>query len=322
MSIDKHINIQTSKLYDTNSRCEGDCLFKYNYGKPDCTLVNEGDYLNIVAIDNNNENISYSQTGKVNLKEIRLYSHGITKFNEKFTDATLVLRHVGNMKNLYVVIPLKKIEVDTPSTEWFKYFIGSINQVPNKDNKTKVEGQNGMFTLNNVIPRDSFYVLNGTYNFHNEGSNDDKIIVTKPNYIKTRQLNNILRVVFKKEVRPKAKLNNEEVKYNKKGTMINTVHNSKTNIPLTCHEVEVDENGDPVSNVDDLENRNKESNEEVEFGYDEKEEKMRKIINKVILVIVGLGMIAIFGFGIMFFTKKLVQGINFTRNNSSTINTT
>ena len=87
--------------------------------------------------------------------------------------------------------------------------------------------------------------------------------------------------------------------------MINTPYNSKTNIPLTCHEVEIDENGDPVSNVDDLENRNKESNEEVELGYDEKEEKMRKIINKVIAVIVGLGMIAVLGFGLYFFVSKL-----------------
>ena len=152
MSIDKHINIQTSKLYDTNSRCDGDCLFKYNYGKPECKIVNMGDYLDIMAIDNDNEYVSYSQTGKVNLKEIRLYSHGITKFNERFTDATLVLRHEGNMKNLYVVIPLKTIGVDT-STEWFKYFMTSVNQVPNKNNSTNVYGRNGMFTLNNVIPR-------------------------------------------------------------------------------------------------------------------------------------------------------------------------
>ena len=225
------------------------------------------------------------------------------------------------MKNLYVVIPLKTIGVDTPSTEWFKYFMASVNQVPNKNNSTNVYGQNGMFTLNNVIPRDSFYILNGTYNFLNTKSDDDKIIVTKSNYIKTSQLSR-LRRILKKKVRAKAILKTEEVKYNKKGTMINTPYNSKTDIPLTCYEVEVDENGDPVSNVDDLENKNKESNEELELDYDEKEEKMRKIINKIIVVIVGLGIIAIFGYGIYIFViRGLIPYTGKLRQKVATVNT-
>lgn len=315
MSIDKHINIQTTKVYDINSKCDGDCLFKYDYGKPDGQIINKGDYLEIKAIDNDNEYVTYSQMGNVDLKEIRLYSHGITKFNEKETKATLVLRHEGNMKNLYVVIPFKETEVDTPSTEWFKYFIGSVNQVTNKDDETQLAG-GGMFTLNNVIPRDSFYVLNGTYNFGNSGSDDDKIIVTKSNYIKKDQLQK-LRNVFKKKVQPKATLIDEEIKYNKKGTMINTVHNSKTNIPLTCYEVEVDENGDPISNVDDLENRN--SNEEKEFGYDEKEEKMRKIINQILTVILALGMFTVLVIMITFAWRMMKQATSSISINAVTM---
>ena len=54
--------------------------------------------------------------------------------------------------------------------------------------------------------------------------------------------------------------------------MINTTYNSKTRYSLTCYEVEVDEN-DPVSNVDDLENKNKESNEELELIMMRKKKK-------------------------------------------------
>ena len=129
--------------------------------------------------------------------------------------------------------------------------------------------------------------MEGTFDWNGMGTCNDKILVfTKPIYMRNSDWNNLNKKIKKDNTKPYLK--SETFKYNKIGTtVINSVYNAKSDIPLTCSLVEVDEEGNEIS--DKNENFSKSNIPDVK---DKPEIDLLKLLGPLLII---LGIILSYG---------------------------
>tara|TARA_B100001093_G_scaffold514083_1_gene587361 strand:- start:1506 stop:2444 length:939 start_codon:yes stop_codon:yes gene_type:complete len=266
-------------------KCEAGCLFKYKYGNSDCNLENKGTYLKIYN-RSSSDNINFPDMGNITVNEVRLYSNGKTMIKGSKFSSELIIQHKGPLSSLYVCIPIQKVQdnLASRSSYWFREFMTFI---PVQSNKKVTVNVGSEFSMNKIIPESEYYVCDGTFDWNGMGTCNDKILVfTKPIYMRNSDWNNLNKKIKKDNTKPYLK--SETFKYNKIGTsVINSVYNAKSDIPLTCSLVEVDEEGNEIS---DKNNNFSKSN--IPEAPDKPEIDLLKLLGPLLII---LGIILSYG---------------------------
>ena len=98
--------------------CKENCSFNFSYNpNSSCILTNKGEYLDIKTDGKNKVTFNNQE---ITLQSTRLYSPSLHTFNNKHTDAELILKHSGaNGKNILVSVPIIAKKATGQSIDFF-----------------------------------------------------------------------------------------------------------------------------------------------------------------------------------------------------------
>ena len=127
--------------------CKENCSFNFSYNpNSSCILTNKGEYLDIETDGKNKVTFNNQE---ITLQSTRLYSPSLHTFNNKHTDAELILKHSGaNGKNILVSVPIIAKKATGQSIDFFSQLAKFIPL-------TKGERQNvhvNNWSLDNAMP--------------------------------------------------------------------------------------------------------------------------------------------------------------------------
>lgn len=127
--------------------CKENCSFNFSYNlNSSCILTNKGEYLDIKTDGKNKVTFNNQE---ITLQSTRLYSPSLHTFNNKHTDAELILKHSGaNGKNILVSVPIIAKKATGQSIDFFSQLAKFIPL-------TKGERQNvhvNNWSLDNAMP--------------------------------------------------------------------------------------------------------------------------------------------------------------------------
>lgn len=127
--------------------CKENCSFNFSYNpNSSCILTNKGEYLDIKTDGKNKVTFNNQE---ITLQSTRLYSPSLHTFNNKHTDAELILKHSGaNGKNILVSVPIIAKKASGQSIDFFSQLAKFIPL-------TKGERQNvhvNNWSLDNAMP--------------------------------------------------------------------------------------------------------------------------------------------------------------------------
>jgi len=151
-------NNQTQLQTKQEDECKENCTFNFKYNpNSSCILKNKRNYLEIKT-DGSNK-ITYNNQ-KIVLVNVRLYTPSLHTFDGKYTDAELILRHVGaNGNNIIVSVPIIAKNGISDSSIFFSKIISYIPPVVDNTNTVNVSS----WSLNDVMPpsKTPFYHYSG-----------------------------------------------------------------------------------------------------------------------------------------------------------------
>ena len=165
--------------------CEG-CKFEYNYILANLEVIKESDYLEIKTgtedqYEIKSELLGQGEESKGKIHKIRLFKPSLNRYdNIDKVKAELIIEHRSQKGNgsLSVCIPISSQSGDNINED-SKWLSKIIKEAPTK-NGTKVN-INGSFSLNKLIPRSEYIVLEkatGTWMDNKNISNNNIIIMT------------------------------------------------------------------------------------------------------------------------------------------------
>ena len=153
------------------NRCHLKCNFIYQYNVTNVIASNKNTYLSL-KLTNNNANVAYHSNrspgncnsngaggGKYNIKDIRIYSPSLHKYDNKNADAELIIYHtnIAGGKDLIVCVPISVNHGSLPNaTTQIASLINDVSRIANKSgSNANIQGLS--FNLNDFIPRQKFY---------------------------------------------------------------------------------------------------------------------------------------------------------------------
>tara|TARA_B100000902_G_scaffold374066_1_gene402705 strand:- start:1485 stop:2519 length:1035 start_codon:yes stop_codon:yes gene_type:complete len=165
--------------------CEG-CKFEYNYILANLSVIKESNYLEIKTGTEDQYEVKSDLLGegpesKGKIHKIRLFKPSLNSYQHiNNVEAELIIEHRSQKGNgsLSVCIPIisqKGVNINEDS-KWLSKIIGMS---PNKNGE--VRGINGSFSLNKLIPRSEYIVLEkatGTWMDNKNSDNNNIIIMT------------------------------------------------------------------------------------------------------------------------------------------------
>ena len=180
--------------------CEG-CKFEYNYILANLSVIKESNYLEIKTGTEDQYEIKSDLLGKDEeskgkIHKIRLFKPSLNSYDNNIEDvaAELIIEHRSQKGNgsLSVCIPIISQSGDNINED-SKWLSKIIEKAPT-NNGTKVN-INGSFSLNKLIPRSEYIVLEkatGTW-MDNKNSNNNNIIImtTRGCTLKDTDINNL-----------------------------------------------------------------------------------------------------------------------------------
>jgi hypothetical protein len=211
------IDINTSSPNITSCTLKCDLTFDYR-DISDLTITNMGAYL---SLKSNSENtpITYNLT-TYNVKEIRLYSQTINKFNGQTSDGELIIIHTSDQgKNpVHICVPIKKgnssaIETSVLSSVLSQAKRGAHSTAPNS-NQVVMQEEDFVYNLNDFVPRKPFYmaVVNSVNYIIFPPSSDTYV------YINTSDFDSLTTITTQTTYTPV----NPQISYNAKGPTVST----------------------------------------------------------------------------------------------------
>jgi carbonic anhydrase len=139
----------------TNKTCSTNCQYTFDYGLSSLNVTNNGDYLDL-SYDGKTD-VTYNGD-KFTIQDIRLYKQSLNKYNGYYSDAELIIHHINqDGKNVLVCIPIKSNDAKSESEIMFSNIIK--HSPSDKGDKASINISN--YTMNNFIPKSSYYVYNG-----------------------------------------------------------------------------------------------------------------------------------------------------------------
>lgn len=142
-------------------KCDLKCNYNFHYNTSACVATNKGDYISLSYDNTSNPPVIYNDSG-YNVKEVRLYSPSIHRYDNKQVDAEIIIIHtsITGLSPLLVCLPVKINDVDALDSSILTSIIKTVsNNAPNKDETTNVNIQN--YNLNNFVPYKPFFSYTG-----------------------------------------------------------------------------------------------------------------------------------------------------------------
>ena len=173
------------EISDTKFKyCEG-CKFDYNYILANLSVIKESNYLEIKTDTGDQYEVKSDLLGKGSeskgkIHKIRLFKPSLNSYQHiDDVEAELIIEHRSQKGNgsLSVCIPIisQSGENINEDSKWLSKIITEARQLKNGNSR----GINGSFSLNKLIPRSEYIVLEkmtGTW-MDNKNSNNNNIII-------------------------------------------------------------------------------------------------------------------------------------------------
>jgi carbonic anhydrase len=198
----------------TNNRCSKTCNFEFNYGISDLTVINKGTYLKL-SYNSKMTNVSYNGT-QYNVKDIRLYSPSINQYNNQKYNAEIFIHHISNTgQNLLVCVPIKMSSNNSASHSFFNSIIKFSPTTINSKKNINVNN----YTLNNLVPKGSFYSYVGSLPY-DSCNGKYNIILFDPKYGLNIDIDDlrILKRIIKENNGSIKEIDSSRIQYNLEGT--------------------------------------------------------------------------------------------------------
>jgi carbonic anhydrase len=241
-------------IENTNNKCDKTCNYEFNYANSDLTVTNKGDYLKL-SYNANSSSITYNNT-QYTVKDIRIYKPSLNKYNGIEKDAEIFIHHISNNGlNLLVCVPIEESNKMSVSNNLLK----SILRFSPENNNEKATINVNNYTLNNIIPRGSFYSYNGSLPYDSCNGNYD-IILFDPKYsanIDKSMMDNLGKLITPTKNTIK-NVDSNKIQYNVEGTKVHLDSNNEDDIYIDCKPVDELGNDDSETQYEIQENnRNK-----------------------------------------------------------------
>jgi carbonic anhydrase len=240
MSCGKNQGSLPINITETSNKCDKTCNFEFNYGISNLILTNKNTYLHF-SYNSKTSNITYNGE-QYNVQDIRLYKPSINQYNGENKDAELFVHHTNsNGQNLLVCIPIEGNNKESLSSNLFSSI---LNFAPTNVNENKSINVNN-YTLNNIIPKGSFYSYKGSLPYDNCNGNYN-IIMFDPKY--SANIKNELLTKLSKIIKPTKNsiknIDNDKLQYNVDGTKskLGSSGGNVDDIYIDCGDV--DDNGE------------------------------------------------------------------------------
>ena len=163
MSCSGAFDIYEGKTY---SECPSTEVCKYDYSyeydrTSKCRVTKKSNYLKLLCWDRSN--VTIANMKNLRLTEARLYSPSVNKWEGLSVPAELILSHTGAGKSVDVCIPIIKDDSSSdPSIKFFDAIHNAVKILPNERNGTMRSVElPANFSLDNIIPKASFYLAEG-----------------------------------------------------------------------------------------------------------------------------------------------------------------
>ena len=150
----------------TYSECPSTEVCKYDYSyeydrTSKCRVTKKSNYLKLLCWDRSN--VTIANMKNLTLTEARLYSPSVNKWDGSKVAAELILSHAGAGKSVDVCIPIIKDDSSSdPSIKFFDAIHNAVRILPNERNGTMRSVElPANFSLDNIIPKGSFYLAEG-----------------------------------------------------------------------------------------------------------------------------------------------------------------
>ena len=163
MSCSGAFDIYEEKTY---SECPSTEVCKYDYSyeydrTSKCRVTKKSNYLKLLCWDRSN--VTIANMKNLRLTEARLYSPSVNKWEGLNVPAELILSHTGSGKSVDVCIPIIKDDSSgDASIKFFDAIHNAVKILPNERNGTMRSVElPANFSLDNIIPKASFYLAEG-----------------------------------------------------------------------------------------------------------------------------------------------------------------
>jgi len=146
-------------VHHSTEKCDLKCDYLFNYIQSSVRVENRGDHL-IFSFDHSNDAPVMYNSEKYNVGRMRLYQPSLHTWNGQRAKAELVIEHsaVAGTKNLLVCVP---VDISGKREGALDTIIEQVAKTaPNQGGITNIVLPS--FTLNNIVPRSSFYSYKGT----------------------------------------------------------------------------------------------------------------------------------------------------------------
>ena len=164
------IDIDISK-WKSDYKCDLKCDYKFKYNNSSSIGTNRGDYISLSYDKSNTAPVTYNSS-KYDVKEIRIYTPSLHKYNGKQEVAELIVIHTSQngYNPLLVCVPIKNTNNITNQSNLLSNIIYSVSSyAPSDSEQTPVIDIN----LNTFIPNKPFYTYTGSQPYKPcDGKND------------------------------------------------------------------------------------------------------------------------------------------------------
>ena len=221
----------------TTNTCDNtNCKLIYDFGLSRCGTTNKGTYIQIETDGTNT--LKFGSLGKLTIAETRLYQPSLNKINNKVFDAEIVIQCITkNSNNFFICIPIEANDNGGTSNDWFSFLKNCPNTI---DSSVDINRNN--FTMNDLLPKGSFYYCKNLSMPWSCNTNDSLILFNKSATMNS-ELKPIMKAAISKHSYTIKPLNGRTtVFFNSTGT--NEILGKENDNTMTC--VPIGSDGEPL----------------------------------------------------------------------------
>lgn len=167
-------------LANIKGKCILKCSYRFQYNNSSCVATNRGDYISIAYDKSSSPSVSYNALG-YDVKEIRLYTPSLHSYNNRKTDAELIIVHYSKTGSnpLLVCIPIKSNNTSSVSAGFFTTLVETVgSSAPSEGESTTVDVPK--FNLTDLVPKKPFFSYTATEPYQPCSSHSVEYIVYAP----------------------------------------------------------------------------------------------------------------------------------------------
>ena len=190
---------------DNIEKCKKTCSLSVSYNISKCTVKNNGNHLSLGYDDDNGSQIVFNNT-YYKVKDIKLYTPSVNKYNRQQAACELVIIHQNNyLDYLAVCIPINKRDGTSPSL-----LNSIISYAPHEDNGQKKSINLQNYSMSEFVPHKPFYYYKSKA-FWNRNIRSVDYVVIRPEdsdcTISNNSLKTLQSIIFSHNYKTTSELN-------------------------------------------------------------------------------------------------------------------